>query len=199
MVAFVADKLDIGYRRRVVKLQGIGIQAQKTHVTGSKGEIFRAEYLAEHIESRSQTIMVAQQADKRHLQSAENVALFLKFQFQAEVGHIARVKHEIQVIAPVQGLHGILRFIVPALCVTDYGKPDFLFSVSSRFNPFNVPAIHVRFSVNVEVVRVIFNHVASAQQQNTQAETHLYKAGAETTEMRKKNVHKQVFFVYAKV
>jgi hypothetical protein len=47
------------------------------------------------------------------------------------------VKHEIQVIAPVQGLHGILRFIVPALCVTDYGKPDFLFSVSSRFNPFD--------------------------------------------------------------
>ena len=106
--------------------------------------------------------MVAQQADERHPQSAENVALFLKFQFQAEVRHVARVEHEIQVIALVQGLHGILRLVVPALCVTDYGKPDFLFSVSSRFNPFNVPAVHVRFSVNVEVVRVIFNHVASA-------------------------------------
>ena len=137
--------------------------------------------------------MVAQQADERHSQSAENVALFLKFQFQAEVGHVARVKHEIQVVALVQGLHGILRLVVPALCVTDYGKPDFLFSVSSCFNSFDVPAIHVRFPVNVEVVRVIFNHVASAQQQNTQAETHLCEVGTETTEMCKKNVHKQVF------
>ena len=59
VVAFVADKLDIGYRRRVVELQGIGVQAQETHVAGSKGEIFRAEYLAEHVESRSQTVMVA--------------------------------------------------------------------------------------------------------------------------------------------
>ena len=137
--------------------------------------------------------MVAQQADERHPQSVENVALFLKLQFQTEVGHIACVEHEIQVVAPVQGLHGILRFVVPALRVTDYGKPDFLFSVSSRFNPFNVPAVHVRFPVNVEVVRVIFNHVASAQQQNSQAETHLCDVGAETTEMRKKSVHKQVF------
>ena len=136
--------------------------------------------------------MVAQQADKRHLQSAENVALFLKFQFQTEVGHVARVKHEIQVVAPVQGLHGIFRLVVPALCVTDYGKPDFLFPVSSGFNPFDVPAVYVRFPVNVEVVRVIFNHVASAQQQNSQVETHLCDVGAETTEMRKKNVHKQV-------
>ena len=137
--------------------------------------------------------MVAQQADERHSQSAENVALFLKFQFQTEVGHVARMKHEIQVIALVQGLHGILRLVVPALCVTDYGKPDFLFSVSSRFNPFDVPVVHVRFPVNVEVVRVIFNHVASAQQQKSQAETQLCEAGAEMTEMRKKNVHKQVF------
>ena len=107
--------------------------------------------------------MVAQQTDERHPQSAENVALFLKLQFQAEVGHVARVKYEIQVVALVQGFHGILRLIVPALCVTDYGKPDFLFPVSSGFNPFNVPVVHVRFPVNVEVIRVIFNHVASAQ------------------------------------
>lgn len=66
--------------------------------------------------------MVAQQADERHPQSAENVALFLKFQFQTEVGHIARVKHEIQVVALVQGFHGIFRLVIPALCVTDYGN-----------------------------------------------------------------------------
>ena len=66
--------------------------------------------------------MVAQQADERHPQSAENVALFLEFQFQAEVGHVACMKYEIQVVAPVQGLHGILRLVSTASSVSSYQR-----------------------------------------------------------------------------
>ena len=57
------QKIEVGDRFRIVILQSVGIQADETHITGCKAEVWVTEHTVEHLFSRAQAIVIADETD----------------------------------------------------------------------------------------------------------------------------------------
>ena len=159
------EKVEVRDGRVVVELQRIGVQANEPHIASREGEIDLAENLGENPLAGSQTVVVAQQDDIRDTQPVEDVALPLELVAHAEIGQIARVDHEVDVTAGVDGFHGIFGLVVPALCVADLREANRPFACARRLDAGDVAGVDTRRAVDARIVRMIFD-LAGGQQCN---------------------------------
>lgn len=118
------DEFEVGHRLPEVELQGIGVQTENPDIPGREGGVEVAEDRAEDLLSGGQTVVVAQQDDVGNVQAVEDIALALELRLHSEVGHVARVEHEVDVAAGVQGADRLPGLVVPALRVGDHGEAD---------------------------------------------------------------------------
>lgn len=118
------DEFEVGHRLPEVELQGIGVQTENPDIPGREGSVEVAEDRAEDLLSGGQTVVVAQQDDVGNVQAVEDIALALELRLHSEVGHVARVEHEVDVAAGVQGADRLPGLVVPALRVGDHGEAD---------------------------------------------------------------------------
>lgn len=151
------EKVEVRDGRVVVELQRIGVQADEAHVAGREGKIDLAENLGENPLAGSQTVVVAQQDDVRNIQTIEDVALPLELVAHAEIGQIARVDHEVDVIAGVDGFHGIFGLVVPPLRVADLRETDRPPALARRLDAGDVAGVDTRRTVDAGIVGVVFD------------------------------------------
>ena len=171
------QKRKVGYGFRVIKLQSVGVEAYKTHISGCKCKVFIAENSVEYLLACSQTVVISQQAYIGDAQAVQNIALFFKFHFHAEVGKVAAMYHEIHIITFVDSIYGIFRFIIPALCVADKDKRKLFLSVQVCFNGLYVFPVNVCISLYIQVVGMIFYHVAPVCQHRKTSKCQCGKCG----------------------
>ena len=151
------QKPEIGDIGVVLVFQGVGVQADEADVSGRERVIDRPEYLFEDLVARRQTVVVAQQRDIGHPQSVQNVALTLELRLHAEIGHVARMENEIEVVAAVERPHGIFRFVVTALRIGDDGETDDPSPRRRRFDAGDVLRIDPALAPDARVVGVVID------------------------------------------
>ena len=138
-------------------------------IPGVEREVVLSENPVEHLFARGKAVVVSQNAYIRHAEPVEYVALLLKLQFESEVGQVAGMHHKIKIFLSVERLYRLFRFVIPSLRVADDGKRDALPAFQLRFDALHVLCVDARFSVNVEVVGMVFDHVASSRRKRQAA------------------------------
>jgi len=123
--------------------------------------------LSENPLAGGQTVVVAQQDDVRNIQTIEDVALPLELVAHAEIGQIARVDHEVDVVAGVDGFHGIFGLVVPPLRVADLRETDRPPALARRLDAGDVAGVDTRRTVDAGIVGVVFD-LAGGQEHNGQ-------------------------------
>ena len=94
------------------------------------------------------------------MQVAQDVALALELHLHAEIGHVARVDHEVDVVAAVECAHYVACFIIPALGVGDHGDTHDAFARRGGFDACDVLGVDALLAIDACVVGVII-HLAA--------------------------------------
>ena len=117
VLQFVVHEGEVGHGVRVVEFQGIGVQADEFGVPRPEGEVFVPVDFQEHVHPVAEDVVVPEQGHVRHFQSFHDVPHPEEFFRQAEIGDVAAMDHEVDVVPVVEGFHEGFRFVVPALAV----------------------------------------------------------------------------------
>lgn len=162
-IAVGADKGEIGHGDGIVVLEGVRVETQDMEVPRIEGEVGRAEEVAVDIGSRSQAVVIAEQHDIGHMEFFENIALKFKLTGHTEIGEITTVDDEVDVATRIDGAHAIVRFVIPALGVTDHGEAHRVASGTLLFDAGRIAAVDVMGAVHAGVVGMIVNEVTARQ------------------------------------
>ena len=95
------------------------------------------------------------------MQAVEYVPLPHELFFQPEIGKVAAVNYEIDVVAGIDGLDGKFRFVIPALGVADHGETDGSFVRAGGLDTGDVAGVDIAVAFDIGIVGVVFEMVAA--------------------------------------
>ena len=153
------DITQIGYGIGEIILQGVGVKANETRWTSYEREVFLAEHDAVNIFPAADTVVVAQYHDIRNTEFVEDPLLPFKLFSHAEIGKVAAMHDEIEVVPEIDMRHFILGLIVPPLCVADDSKTDLLFPACVALYFLDVTGIDILLPVDFAVIRMHIDEV----------------------------------------
>ena len=160
----VGHELEIGHRTRVVKLQGIGVEADKLDASGYEAEVGVAKHLAKGLFARSDAVMIAQQGYVGYTQTVHDVALPQKLVGYAKVAHVAAMNHKIHVIALIQVADEVARGVIPTLRIAHRDEANRGLALAVGLNAGDVGGVDIGLSADAHVVGVVINHIAPLDQ-----------------------------------
>ena len=156
------DVREVGDGDGVVVLKGIGVETDEMGVAGREGEIGFSVDGVIHVGTCAQTVVIADEADARHVKPVEFALHPFEFAGETEVGHVAAVDDEVDVALGVDASDGGGRFIVPALGVADDGKTQTVAAVAFFFDGGNGFGVKLSGAAVSGVVGVVVDEVATA-------------------------------------
>lgn len=163
-IAIGADKGEIGHGDGIVVLEGVRVEAQDMEVARIEGEVGRAEEVAVDIGSRSQAVVITEQHDIGHMEFFENIALKFKLAGHTEIGEVTTVDDEVDVATRIDVTHAVVRFVIPALGVTNHGEAHRVASGTLLFDAGGIAAVDVMRAMHTGVVGMIVNQVTARQE-----------------------------------
>lgn len=166
---FRLHEVEVRHRARVIVLDGIGVEAYELHPSGYETEIRVSEDDLIRLVARSQTVVVAQQYHRRHLQFLQSVAGPFHLSGSPEVRDVAAMNHEIDaILSAVDIVHLGFQVVEPLVAIADYGKSDGILALHRLFNLSYILGIYVGFTVHPHIVGVYVEHgIASPQHHHT--------------------------------
>ena len=164
--AFRLHEVEVRHRTGVVILDGIGVEANELYLSGDEAEVGVAVDGLIGLVARAQTVVVAQQHHRRHLEFLHSFSCPLHFAGSTEVGDVAAVDHEVDaVLAAVDVINRLLQVIVPLMAVADYGKPDGILALHRLLYLLYVLGIQIGFALYANIVRVNIEYGIAARKE----------------------------------
>ena len=160
---FIAYECEIGHCRGVVILPAVGVEAHKAHKAGREGKVLLSENDFIDFLARSEAIVIAYEGNTWFLELSKHVAHPDKFFCLAEIGEIAQVNYEINLMAGIYVAYNFARIIVAALGVAYNGKTNRVATLANGFYFAYVLFVEVRVAMYSPVIGVIFELVATRE------------------------------------
>lgn len=160
---FIAYECEIGHCRGVVILPAVGVEAHKAHKARREGKVLLSENDFIDFLARSEAIVIAYEGNTWFLELSKHVAHPDKFFCLAEIGEIAQVNYEINLMAGIYVAYNFARIIVAALGVAYNGKTNRVATLANGFYFAYVLFVEVRVAMYSPVIGMIFELVATRE------------------------------------
>lgn len=141
----------------------VGVEAHKAHKAGREGKVLLSENDFIDFLARSEAIVIAYEGNTWFLELSKHVAHPDKFFCLAEIGEIAQVNYEINLMAGIYVAYNFARIIVAALGVAYNGKTNRVATLTNGFYFAYVLFVEVRVAMYSPVIGVIFELVATRE------------------------------------
>ena len=97
----------------------------------------------------------------------EDVSLPLELVAHAEIGHVARMDHEVDVVASIERPDRIFGFVVPSLRVAYLRKTNRSLAFASSLDASDIAGIDTRFAIDACIVGMVFDLTGSQKYSNS--------------------------------
>ena len=97
----------------------------------------------------------------------EDVSLPLELVAHAEIGHVARMDHEVDVVASIERPDRIFGLVIPPLRVAYLRKTNHPLAFASSLDAGDVAGVDTRRTVDAGVVGVIFDLTGGQKYSNS--------------------------------
>src|SRR5574344_1993291 len=155
------QKYEIRYRVRVVVLQRICIEADKTYVSCRKGKVIVAVDFFINLLSISETIVIANHANIRYFQLLQNISHPYKLLGDTIIALITTMNYKIYILAFVNCINNLFGLVRPSLSIAYHCKRNTLCPHYVLLNLSDIMCIYIDLSRDPPVVSMVIKITAA--------------------------------------
>ena len=145
--------VEVGHRRHIIVLRGVGIETDKLDTTGNERKIQTvAKHRLPYLVPRTEEIVIANEHDKWFVEFFENIIPPLKLTCGTCIGEVATVDNEVDAVVGIDRCHLLLKFRMPQMRIADKGHAQGIPVFEPLFNDCDVLRIEIFFALIMGVV-----------------------------------------------